>query len=304
MQVTELIDLVKISWPCILGVIAFVWTLLSSRFAWWLSGKLSIGISSRIVNAVIFWLLIVLSRLYIFIRLMFRGIMPWTQMLAWRTFVKVIRCYDYGKLQTSNMVFITILTQGFSENEVKKKKNELDLADIGKSDNHGYFISDIIVQFLLILFSSGRAEQVYVNALATLIKRRDENKFWGGFINKVSDVIKDFDFKKSQNNLITLGKVFCDKVVELAKTNSDSDLAKNAVLLWHQVDGLDRCMNLPVGKRKLEERIFAIAKISNDIGARVYVLYNFLDNQPAVETKLEAKPAVTAKEKHLEVDGK
>ena len=106
-----MLNVLQIDWPILLVRCAFLWSLLSSKFAWWLSGVVSKCWWLRILVVIAVWIAIILLRIVLFVRLLFKGLMPWNQVHAWYVFTRLVECYVDYKKDTLVGVVLAVLIQ-------------------------------------------------------------------------------------------------------------------------------------------------------------------------------------------------
>lgn len=287
------IEGIKYAWPWGVTAVVFVWSFVTSRFAWWVSGCianvfLKKSFLMRIVVAVVLWLVIIGFRLYVFFRLLFKGVMPWTQAHAWNTFLKLVECFVEGKMDTGFMAFVTFSLHAYKEGELEDK--DIDMSDVGSDKKCGRVISPTAICFLKILYQTNASDQKYLSSLLALVSKKDDNKIRGKVVNKVMEELRALDLNEAKKNYIKIGRLLCDKIVVFAEKNKNSEIACRAVRLHHFLADFEwyyKCK-----PRVAVKMVDEIAMALNSVCGSIYV-YCKLNETKKNETGIQPLIAVT-----------
>lgn len=287
------IEGLKYVWPWVVTAVVFVWSFVTSRFAWWVSGCIANiflrkSLFKRIVVAVVLWLVIIGFRLYVFFRLLFKGVMPWTQAHAWNTFLKLVECFVEGKMDTGFMAFVTFSLHAYKEGELEDK--DIDMSDVGPDKKCGRIISPTAIRFLKILYQTNASDQKYLSSLLALVSKKDNNKIIGKVVNKVMDELRAVDLNEAKKNYIKIGRLLCDKIVVFATEKKDSEIAYRAVRLHHLLSDFEWYYECKpkVAVKMVDE----IATALNSVCGSIYV-YCKLNGMKNNETEKQPLIAVT-----------
>jgi len=297
------LNILDVAWPRILLGGAFIWSLLSSGFAWWLSGLLARRWWLRIILAGFLWLIIIILRLVIFCCLLFKGIMPWNQVHAWKIFTKLIECYINHKQDTLIAIVVSVLIQGHEDidvkagatkNEMIKKIMNMDLEDLaeGIKKNDGLLCDAAMTDFLKVLYSLTTHDQDCMTAICALLGKPKEN---ASFIRKalgwVSSFIGKFNIKMAQENLIKVSKILADSVIRIACENDAKDVAYECVILKQMISDLGKIKIRSRSGNMICRKIDGIAPQLNKVGAMLCVMIEFKKVKQSLKL-LEYKKAV------------
>ena len=260
------LDIIRFIWPWLLSILAVTWSLLSSRLAWWGAGLLAHGIVKRLVLFVVLWGAIMLIRIYIFIGLLCQGVMPWTQIHAWKTFLQLVRCYTVNKASTSFMLFLTI----FPKEKDNHKLDEIDIYDIlGKGNLEDFSSFNDINEFLTILLNATNADQKYLDGLRSLANSRRSDSKIAKFINWGLEKLSCFNIKEAQQDILSVGKKFAKHFIMFAIENKEATIAVDALLFLQGIVDIEdrRKRGLVISKENVSE----VTSMLNKIMMRLYV---------------------------------
>ena len=261
-----LLEFLKLIWPWALTFMAVGWSLLSSRLAWWLSGILPLGVFKRLGLALLLWAVIMIFRVYVFVRLLRRGIMPWTQIHAWRTFVKLVECYVENKSDAMIMAILALLPVCCRE-EIKGM--EIDLYDLCGKDIFEGGCSVGAVKFLKIIFCTTQADQEYLAALMTLVGQKDDEKFWGKLVNTCMEYLRKINLSSIKSDFVWVLRMICEAILSFACEHKEREMAYNATRLLMLIGELSKSKRR--SNKLIERTIDDIAKLMDVIIAQVYV---------------------------------
>lgn len=278
-----------------LCVAVLLWSLLSSGFAWWLSGLLAKRWWWRIIIAGILWLAIIVLRIILFVCLLLKGIMPWNQAHAWKIFIKLIECYVDHKKDTLIAIVASVFVQGHddidaefisSKSEIVKKINDMKLKDLADviQNNDGLLCDAVMSDFLKIVYSVTQHDQDCMAAIFSLLAKPKKD---AGFIRKavgwVFSLLGKINLKKTQENLIRVSKILVDCVMKIACENEEKDLAYECVRLKQMISDLG---NIKIRYRNggiICQRIDGITMQLNNVGAMLCVMAEFKKSSASVK---------------------
>ena len=280
-----LLEFLKFIWPWALTAMAVVWSLMSSRLAWWLSGLLPLGVFKRLGLAVLLWAVIMIFRVYVFVRLLRRGVMPWTQIHAWRTFVKFVECYVENKSDAMIMAILAILPT-CCRKEIKDE--EIDLYDLCSKDIFEGGCSVGVIKFLKIIFCTTQADQDYLAALMSLVEQKDGKTFCGKIINGIMDYLRKINLASVKSDFVLVFRMICEEILSFACKHKEREIAYNATRLLMLIGELSKSKRR--NKKSIENTIDDIAELMDLLIAQVYVFCRM--NPKACSVKLLTyKPA-------------
>lgn len=270
-------DVVNCIWPWLLSIFVVIWSLLSSRLAWWVSGLVGHSIAKRFLLFGLLWFVVISLRLYIFIRLLLKGVMPWTQIHAWNTFLKGVRCYVSNKATTAFMLFLTILPK--DKNEDEGSIDDLDIYDIAKKDDlEGFGASDGVAEFITILLNATESDQKYLDGLRLLAQGRVSRSVVAKCINLVLTKLSCWNIKDAQQDILSMGKKIAKRIMEFAIENKEPIIATDALHLLQMVASLERNKKCHVQiPRKMVD---AIVFVLNGILMKLYVFCKLHPREP------------------------
>ena len=260
------LDIIRFIWPWLLSILAVTWSLLSSRLAWWGAGFFARGMIKRLMLFAVLWVVIMGFRVYIFIGLLFKGVMPWTQMHAWKTFLQLAKCYAANKASTTFMLFLAMLPKDKDNHNL----DEIDIYEIVKDDKIEDFSSfDGINDFLIILLNATNADQKCLDGLRSLVNGRRSNSKVSKFINWGLAKLLCFNIEEAQQDMLSVGKKFAKHILMFAVENKEATIAVDALLLLQQIVDVEdrRKRRLVLSKKNISE----ITSAFNKILMRLYV---------------------------------
>lgn len=283
------LNFVDIAWPRMLLMGAFVWSLMSSGLAWWLSGKLARRWWWRCICALLLWLIVFLLRIVIFIILLVKGIMPWNQAHAWKIFTKLVECYIDHKQDTLMAILVSVLIQLPDEDgkkgervnvesNIAKKMDDFTFGDLatGIKENDGLLCDAAMVEFLKILYSITPHDQDYMTALFSLLaKSKDDAGFVRKAIGGVFLLLSKINIMRVQSNLITIAKIIADSVIKIACGNNEREVAYECILLKQMIIDLGQTKIHSNSGDKISSKINKIAKQLNKVGAMLRIMIEF-----------------------------
>lgn len=274
-----LFEFLKFIWPWALTFMAVVWSLMSSRLAWWLSGLLPLGVFKRLGLALLLWAVIMIFRVYVFVRLLRCGVMPWTQIHAWRTFVKFVECYVENKSDAMIMAILAIL-QTCCREEIKDK--EIDLYDLCSKDIFEGGCSVGAVKFLKIIFCTTQADQDYLAALMSLVGQKDEKTFWGKIVNTSMDYLRRINLASVKSDFVWVFRMVCEAILSFACEHKEREMAYNATRMLMLIGELAKSKRR--NKKFIEHIIDDMAELMDVVIVQAYVFCKM--NPKACSVKL------------------
>ena len=260
------IDIIRFIWPWLLSILAVTWSLVSSRLAWLASGFLAHGMVKRIMLFVVLWGVIMILRVYVFIALLFKGVMPWTQIHAWKTFLKLIKCFTANKMSTTFMLFLTIIPK----DKERHNLDEIDIYDIMKNDNLEDLSSfNDVDDFLTILLNATKADQKYLDGIKSLAKSRRSDSKVSKFMNWGVEKLSSFNINEAQQDMLSVGKKFAKHIFMFAVENKEETIAVDALLFLQRIVDVEerRKRRQVISKNNVSE----ITSVLNKILMRLYV---------------------------------
>ena len=274
-------------WPIIFCGAALLWSLLSSGFAWWLSGLLARRLWWRMILAGLLWLAIIILRAVISVCLLFKGIMLWNQAHAWKIFTKLIECYIDHKTDTLIAIVVSVLIQGHddicaehgaTESEIVKKIQDMRLKDLaeGIKKNDGLLCDVAMSDFLKILYSVTTHDQDCMVAIFSLLAKPKNDAGWiRKAVGQVSSLLGKINIKTAQDNLIKLSKILADNVTRIACDSGEKELAYECVRLKQMISELGRITIRSRNGNIICQNIDGITMQLNKVGAMLCVMVEF-----------------------------
>lgn len=285
MGFSELLSILEFALPVCLGAVVIAWSLISSKLAWWIARTFVKSRFRRVVVWFLLWLSVMEIRVVLFFKVWRRGVGPISQYHAWRQFLRLVGCFVREKAGTVCFAFITLISNWRDEKINPEEFKIEDLAE--RNDECGLACYEPLPTFLKIVFTTGVAEQEYLSAVFSMIKRGDDNKFWGALANGIIDYLHKFDLNKAKELYIKFSMLVANRIMDFAKAHDDRDLALSVAELKQRIYILGQ---MKYAKRNvIEAQIDDIVERINGVGARLSVSLKFsMVNEAGNDVKLIA----------------
>jgi len=259
--------------PKLLLCWAVIWSFLASPFAWWISGCVEKRWMSRLGLALVVWLIVIVSKVKLFFRLLFRGVMPWTQMHAWRLFERFVKCFVQCKTDTLIIGIASVLIGANEDKELEEKiDKEIDIGidAVIKNEEYCHWCPVSMQNALKVLFSITPSDQLYLRNAVSTIKKVDKKKWYGELFNKIVDSAKKYDLIKLRLTLLRVSKLVIDKLMNFACEQQMRDLAVKVVELRHLLRDLEKSDVRHVGEKRIARLIDDLTAKANAVGVLLY----------------------------------
>lgn len=268
---SEYLNIISAVWPFVLTIGTVLWLFFASPFAWWTSGLVSKRLFVRSFLFLLFWIAIVIFKLQLLIRLLFRGIPPWKQWHAWRMFEKLTRCFIQGKKDT---LLFCAMTMILCVDESKEKSEDItvDIDEVVNSAERGCVCPVSLTRVLRIIFCLTDGDREYLQSFFLLMKRNPCRAFWHGAFNALMDAAQKWDLIKARKNIFVVGNVIADKILEFACVDGEKELAEGVVKIRQRLRDLELSDVKYVGEKVICEMVDELSTEINDVGAKLYVV--------------------------------
>ena len=268
-----MLNVLQIDWPILLVICAFLWSLLSSKFAWWLSGVVSKCWWLRILVVIVVWIAIILLRIVLFVRLLFKGLMPWNQVHAWYVFTRLVECYVDYKKDTLVGVVLAVLIQVDTKRGADNKDFTADDLAAGVRKCDGMLCDEALTKFLKVLYSVTRHDQDCMSAVFSLLSKPAKDAKWlRKVLGKVAAFMSAVNIQKAQKSLIDNVNSAIDKIITIVCDCGDREVAYECVCLKQMMTALSEIKIHSWNSKRINAKIEEIAHQLNRVGAMLYVM--------------------------------
>ena len=243
-------------------------------------------------------MIIIVTRFFLFVCLLFKGIMPWHQIHAWNILVKTIECYYEHKADTIIAIVVSVLMQlpdkvaGKDAHSGVQDANtdeigEVTLDDLAKvvKENNGLLCNEALSSFLKTFYSMTVHDQECLVATFSLLTKQKADAGWfSKVVGGVASLICKVNIRSGQENLIIVANTILDKIIKFACDNNEKEVAYECVRLQQMTSDLRDTRIHSRNGNKITLKINSIAEQLNKVGAMLRVMVEF--NMTKQEIKL------------------